>query len=118
MPTENDPNELSVPCFQIKYWNVYRRVLKELPRTNNNIEAWHKSLSQDIESHPTFVKLLKHLRREQRLTEKLFDEIKQDVIFQRSKKETKKDEAIKTHLKRECSFDAKKYIFKTKKNIN
>ena len=74
-------------------------MLKDLPRTNNNRESWHKSLSQDIESHPVFVKILKHLRREQRLTEQHYDEIRNGLVFKRKKKEILKDEKIKSHLK-------------------
>lgn len=96
---ENDKDKRLVPSFPIKYWNVHKRIIKDLPRTNNNIESWHKSLSQDIESHPTFVKILKHLRREQRLTEQHYDEIKNGLIFVRKNKEIRKDENIKSHLK-------------------
>ena len=30
------------PMFAIEIWNVYERIEKDLPRTNNNLEAWHK----------------------------------------------------------------------------
>ena len=30
------------PMFAIEIWNVYDRIEKDLPRTNNNLEAWHK----------------------------------------------------------------------------
>ncbi|CAF0956171.1 unnamed protein product [Brachionus calyciflorus] len=90
LPVIGDPSKRHVPNFQIKYWNVYKRVWKDLPRTIKNIEAWHKTLSQDIECHPTFLKLLKHLRREKRFTEHLFDEIKVGKVFGRPKKEIKK----------------------------
>ena len=35
--------------------------IKDLTRTNNNIEAWHKFLTHDLESHPNFYKLFKTL---------------------------------------------------------
>ncbi|CAF1060172.1 unnamed protein product, partial [Brachionus calyciflorus] len=94
VPVKNDLTNLVIPQFQINYW----KLCKELPRTNNNIEVWHKSLSHESESHPTILKLLKHLRYEQRMTEQLFDEIKSGRIFQRSKKEVKKDKATPRKL--------------------
>ncbi|CAF0812115.1 unnamed protein product [Brachionus calyciflorus] len=124
VPVKNDSTKRVIPLFQIKYWNLYKRICKELTRTNNNIEAWHKSLSQDIESHPTIFKLLKHLRREQRMTEQLFDEIKSGRIFQRSKKEVKKDQNIKLHLENYNKenlvefFDKLILILKDKKDKN
>ncbi|RNA18654.1 hypothetical protein BpHYR1_040038 [Brachionus plicatilis] len=35
----NDASKRTVPLNSIKYWNVHKRILKDLPRTNNNIEA-------------------------------------------------------------------------------
>ena len=36
-----------VPLFPIKLWILRSRILKDLPRSNNNIEALHKALAQD-----------------------------------------------------------------------
>ena len=30
------------PLFEIGVWNVYDRVVDDLPRTNNSLESWHK----------------------------------------------------------------------------
>ena len=59
----------TVPIFPINTWNVYKLVLENLPRSNNSIEAWHKSLAQDINSHPETNKLINHLVKEQHLME-------------------------------------------------
>ncbi|RMZ93559.1 hypothetical protein BpHYR1_006175 [Brachionus plicatilis] len=64
---------------------MFKRILKDLRRTNNNIETCHKSLAQDIEK--------------QRFTKQLFDEIKAGKFFERCKKERLKNERIKAHLK-------------------
>ncbi|RNA15738.1 hypothetical protein BpHYR1_039360 [Brachionus plicatilis] len=98
LPMKNDTTKRAVPQYPIKLWNVYKRIVKDLPRTNNHIEAWHRSLKQDIESHPTFIKLLKHLLREQRLAEKLIDEVRVGIFGRRSNKEVKKDIAVKNLL--------------------
>ena len=31
-----------IPMFPIQIWNMYDRTLALLPRTNNNVEGWHK----------------------------------------------------------------------------
>jgi len=36
-------NRLGNPRFSIDLWNVHERVVNGLPRTNNSIEAWHRS---------------------------------------------------------------------------
>ena len=41
--------------FPMKLWNRFHRTAEELPRTNNNIEAWHNSFQANVSSiHPTF----------------------------------------------------------------
>jgi hypothetical protein len=35
-------SEYNPPTFPIKFWNVYQRVLDNLPRTNNAVEAWNR----------------------------------------------------------------------------
>ncbi|CAF1072130.1 unnamed protein product, partial [Brachionus calyciflorus] len=70
----------------------------------------------------SFIKLMKHLRKEQQLTEVLMNEVKLGVIFKRAKKETRKDEDLKAHLltydktKLFEFFDKLMVIFETDKN--
>lgn len=33
------------PRFEIDTWNLYERVLINLPRTSNQIEAWHNAIT-------------------------------------------------------------------------
>ena len=58
------------------------------------MEAWHKSLSQDIGSHPNINKLAKHLKNEQHLTDVLIEQIKSGRVYPREKSEIKKDNEI------------------------
>ena len=56
------------PLFPIELWNMFNRTPEELPRTNNNIEAWHNSFQANVSStHPTFWKFLDVLLREERI---------------------------------------------------
>ena len=56
------------PLFPIELWNRFHRTAEELPRTNNNIEAWRNSFQANVSStHPTFWKFLDVLLREERI---------------------------------------------------
>ena len=61
-----------VPPFPIRIWNMYTRVRSNLFLTNNSVEGWHNGFASGINcSHPSFIKLLIHLQREQSLHEPL-----------------------------------------------
>ena len=54
--------------FPIELCNMSNQTAEELPRTNNNIEAWHNSFQANVSSaHPTFWKFLDVLLREERI---------------------------------------------------
>ena len=54
------------PQFSIELWNVYDRVISNLPRSNNSIEGWHNAFAQRVSiSHPTINKLTGKIRVEQ-----------------------------------------------------
>jgi hypothetical protein len=53
-----------VPMFKIEWWNVYNRVLTDVARTNNSIEAWHKQFQIQLNSHPTVNRLVDLFLRE------------------------------------------------------
>ncbi|KAM0674713.1 hypothetical protein GVAV_001903 [Gurleya vavrai] len=45
--------------FPISFWSCYSRVLYDMPRTINNLEAWHRTINKRAgNSHPTFVALV------------------------------------------------------------
>ncbi|KAI6661780.1 hypothetical protein LOD99_9847 [Oopsacas minuta] len=59
-----------IPRFPIRIWNMFTRVRSRLLRTNTSVERWHNAFRSGITcSHPSFVKLLMHLQREQSLQE-------------------------------------------------
>ena len=51
-------------------WSIHGRVVNNLPRTNNNVEGWHRHMQANISAyHPNFWHFLVILRREQALNE-------------------------------------------------
>ncbi|CAF0927297.1 unnamed protein product [Brachionus calyciflorus] len=84
-PIEDSPNLRSVPLYPIKLWNLNKRVLNDMPRSNNSIEAWHKALAQDVQSHPTIDKLLRHIQKEQSLTDTLIHQVEHGIVTLRKK---------------------------------
>lgn len=54
------------PRFSLTIWNVYDRVVNDLPRTNNSVEAWHRCFQQTLDcQHPSVFKLIEQFRKEQ-----------------------------------------------------
>ena len=53
------------PTFSIESWNVYSRILSELPITNNCVEGVHNALQSSFTNkHPNLWKLVEGLKRE------------------------------------------------------
>ncbi|CAF3834472.1 unnamed protein product [Rotaria sordida] len=54
------------PLFDHKLWNIYDRVIANLPRSNNAVEGWHHAFANRVAiSHPTVAKLTEKIRLEQ-----------------------------------------------------
>ena len=59
-----------LPPYPIRMWNMHTRVINRMARTNNSVEVWHNAFNSGIgHLHPTFVKLVKYIQREQSLQE-------------------------------------------------
>lgn len=57
------------PMFAHEMWNMYGRTRNHLPRTNNNVEGWHRGLQFHINAcHPNIWKFLNVIKREESLT--------------------------------------------------
>ena len=57
------------PTFPIELWNMFHRTYQEMPRTNNNIEGWHRRFEGNVtNAHPGFWKFLEALKREETLS--------------------------------------------------
>jgi hypothetical protein len=54
------------PKFSLELWNMYDRVVQDLPRSNNSIEGWHQAFNHRVSiKHPSIIKLTKCIIREQ-----------------------------------------------------
>jgi hypothetical protein len=98
------------PIFPIETWNVYERVIADLPRTNNSVEAWHKAFANGINDHPLSFKLIEFFRKEQDATEVKIAQINCGQKFERRRSAIKKDEAIKFVAENYESDDKMKYM--------
>ena len=59
-------NRRGRPLFPINTWNMFNRTNDELPRTNNNVEGWHRRFSLQVSScHPTIWKFIDLLKEEE-----------------------------------------------------
>lgn len=84
------------PLFSMNVWNVRGRLNAGLPRTNNQVEAWHKALQASVlMNHPTFYKLLGVLKREEGLQ---YLNIQQVLTGENIKISRRKYEAINRRL--------------------
>ncbi|RNA10698.1 hypothetical protein BpHYR1_019220 [Brachionus plicatilis] len=94
--------------------NLWKRIQKGLPRSNNSLEAWYKSLSQDVGSHPNVNKLAEHLKNEQHLTDVLIEQINSGIVYPREKSEIKKDNEIMLIITVEIMDCKEKTMFRLK----
>ena len=88
---ENSKTTRKVPLYPINTWNLYTRVLKKLPKTNNSVEAWHGQLGANNKKHLTINNLTEILRKEQTNTENNLAKLNMGEIKKRSSKAVKRD---------------------------
>ena len=63
-------NRRKQPTFALDMWNIHDRVEDDLPRTNNNVEGWHRHMQANVGAHHANIfQFMKILKREQALTE-------------------------------------------------
>ena len=65
----NGTTTRKAPLFEHKLWNLNKRVLGNLPRTNNSVESWNKAFSSRICAHPKIYKLIQRLMTEHKHSE-------------------------------------------------
>lgn len=63
------------PLFKHSHWNCFDAVIRNLPRTNNAIEGWHRGFSSNTESHPNIFKFIELLKKEQSKNELILNQV-------------------------------------------
>jgi hypothetical protein len=64
------------PMYPIAIWNSHQLTVEYLPRTNNNVEAWHRTFQESIGlNHPQVYKLISAMINEQSFTQDKKDRI-------------------------------------------
>ena len=55
------------PLFPLEIWNLYDRLIQNMDKTNNHVEAAHRRVQAELQmDHPTIWKLIDGLRRAQK----------------------------------------------------
>ncbi|RNA44359.1 hypothetical protein BpHYR1_051270 [Brachionus plicatilis] len=80
---ENSKSIRVVPRFPIPSWNLHERILSNLPRTTNSVEAWQSAITNDEKSHLKFNQLIDKLKTEQSHTENNLVKIKAGEIVEK-----------------------------------
>ena len=53
------------PTFEHSLWNVYDRVVNNLPRTTNALEGWHNAFARSVgHAHASIWKFIETLKKE------------------------------------------------------
>ncbi|CAF0918334.1 unnamed protein product [Brachionus calyciflorus] len=87
------------PRFPIQTWNLYDRVLKELPRTNNSVESWHSQIQYNVKRKLKIEALIDLLRDEQSKVETELVKVRMGEVNQRKQSSIQKDRRILKKLK-------------------
>ncbi|RNA13100.1 hypothetical protein BpHYR1_006663 [Brachionus plicatilis] len=64
-----DVTQRVIPLYPIETWNVFDRVKRRLPRTNNNVENWHSRIQADVRKKMNMLMVVEILRLEQSKSE-------------------------------------------------
>jgi len=81
--------------FPISTWNLYVRVLENLPRTNNSVESWHSAFTSHEKKHLTINLLVEKIRKEQSNSENYITLINTGKVFERDDKQVNLDKRMK-----------------------
>ena len=57
------------PAYAIAFWSTYERVLQEIPRTTNSLEAWHRHINRlTVNAHPNIARFIEVMKQEENST--------------------------------------------------
>lgn len=84
--------------YNYENWNVFDRVLKNIPRTTNNLESWHRVLNQKcVVAHPNISVFIESLREEEESNRIILSQILRSE-FELSRRNLEKEEKIRIIL--------------------
>jgi hypothetical protein len=108
------------PQFDHELWNIYDRVVGNLPRSNNSVEGWHSAFANRVSvTHPTIPKLTDKIRREQSKFEVDIAQIRQGCEPKPRKATYRKlDERIKRLVDIYDSNDLDQYLTGLAANVS
>lgn len=104
-------NRRTTPLFPINIWNNYDRVLINLPRSNNSVEAWHRRFHCVVAcDHPSIWRLLNKLQEEQSFIERRIEQLNAGHEELRRKKYADLDKRLKNVVERFEKLDELEYL--------
>lgn len=96
--------------YEIEFWNVYDRVLLNIPRTTNNLEAWNNSFNKQNEiSHPNIAYLIEKMLNEEELNRMCVLQAKKGK-FDLQRKQLIKEEKIRLVVQNYNYFKPSEYL--------
>lgn len=98
------------PRFPIESWNLYNRVLNNLPRINNSVESWHSQIQATVRKHLKVKDLVELLLDEQSKVETDLIKIRKGVVNSRKKSSIEKDKCIYNKVINYDSDNIKNYL--------
>ena len=100
-------------------WNQYDSVLQDVPKTNNNIEGWHRRFSSLLGGqHPTIWKFIEVLKKEESLTEFQINQYAAGTLPRTNKVSTAVAKRVKNQVTQYNRQNVLDYLNALSNNIN
>ncbi|KAG0436447.1 hypothetical protein DMUE_4219, partial [Dictyocoela muelleri] len=69
-------DEKAKNIFSVRFWSIQERILKDIPKTTNNLEGWHRSINSNFSfSHPSIYELGHELKKQHAYVENMISKI-------------------------------------------
>jgi hypothetical protein len=89
----------------------YERVLKNIPRTTNTVEAWHRSINKDCQiSHPNIARFIEMLKRQEEETRFNIIQISNGVCLPNVGADFKKEYYLRNVVENYYNFECDAYF--------
>lgn len=100
-PKKSDPTQMSRPRYQPEEWSMKQNILKDIPRTSNDLEGYHNKMNGQLKgNHLKFYAVLNFFKQEEVITASEYMRYLQGdtAIDRRTKKQKKKEEKLKNRV--------------------